>query len=151
VGGAFLHYTVVGREGNTAVGQHGNDRTPGPTASRMNPVISHDLGITIGIMYGNLLEYELERGRTPADLLRRAVEAFQMALRLNPNLYFVYRNLGRAYRFWGEYELRRGLDPTASLGQALDAYRRPLEVNPNDYGGDQTDGRSPRLESGTNH
>jgi tetratricopeptide (TPR) repeat protein/predicted Ser/Thr protein kinase len=85
----------------------------------------------VGFMYGNLLQYELEHGRTPADLLRRAVEAFQMALRLNPNLYFVYYNLGRAYRFWGEYELRRGLDPTASLRQALDAYRRSLEVNPN--------------------
>jgi len=42
-----LHYTVIGREGNKAVGQYGNDRTPGPTASRMNPVISHDLSITL--------------------------------------------------------------------------------------------------------
>jgi len=47
VGGAFLRYTVVGREGNKAVGQYGNDRTPGPTAYCMNPVISHDLSITL--------------------------------------------------------------------------------------------------------
>jgi hypothetical protein len=47
VGGAFLRYTVVGREGNKAVRQYGNDRAPGPTDSRMNPVISHDLSITV--------------------------------------------------------------------------------------------------------
>ncbi|GBC84086.1 Serine/threonine-protein kinase PknB [bacterium HR11] len=85
----------------------------------------------VGLMYGNLLQYELERGRAPADRLRRAAEAFQMALRLNPSLYNAYSNLGRAYRFWGESELRRGRDPTTSLAQALDAYRRSLQINPN--------------------
>jgi len=84
----------------------------------------------VGIMYGNLLEYDLARGRHPADRLRQADEAFRTALRMNPQLYKAHSNLARAYRFWGESELRRGRDPRASLEQALRHYRQSLQVNP---------------------
>ena len=72
-GGVFLRYTVVGREGNKAVGQYGNGWTPGPTASHMDPVISHDLllrhSVTPSLRHSLL--YQMRGGFGPESMAVR--------------------------------------------------------------------------------
>ncbi|MDW7983157.1 MAG: hypothetical protein RMK16_00520 [Acidobacteriota bacterium] len=95
----------------------------------------------VGMMYGNLLDYELERGRRPLDLLRQAVEAFQKALRIDAILALAAAWLARA-----EWDLRRGQPPTTALSETRTVLRAGLKHRVHDFRIHQAWGRVALLE-----
>ena len=80
----------------------------------------------LGVAYFKLAD----GAEDPADYHRKAIEAFEAALAINPNQMVVFYQMGRVLAKQAEHRKAQGQDPRASLKAAGDAYRQAIEINP---------------------
>jgi tetratricopeptide (TPR) repeat protein len=74
--------------------------------------------------------WELSEGLDPQPSLDRAVEAFEAAGAMNPDLVLAPLNLAYMHAYRAQYLGSLGEDPTPWWGAAIDAYDRCLEIQP---------------------
>jgi tetratricopeptide (TPR) repeat protein len=85
------------------------------------------------LAYREMGNLDQAAGRDPWPHLNQAIAAFEDGLKLNPNIFFAYIELGRIYVTGGRYDVNRNHAPDASVAAAVRLADRSLAMQPDDF------------------
>jgi len=87
----------------------------------------------IGLAYGNIATYRVDRLQDPAEPLQLSIEALNRARDLNPRDAEACTLLGNAYWNIGAHQGTRGEDPQDAYRKAEQEFARALEIEPTNF------------------